>query len=450
MEKGTVVKLHIDDMSADGNGIGRTDGQVVFVTGCVKGDSVKARVTKAKKNYALADCLEITEPSELRGEEFCPYSGECGGCPLGDLRYEAQLQMKEDWVREKLRRLGGLSDPKVLPIIGMDAPFGYRNKAEFKVGPNGEVGFFARKSHTVRDCPDCRIQRDEVMGVADGLRKYLADYGNRCKISAMTVKMSFGTGEMMAVLEAGTEDVPHLEELCEYMNEGSGYNLESIFINEELVAGRSIIRDEAEGLKFEISRHSFYQVNPVQTAKLYGKAVEYADIKEGQIVLDLYCGVGTIGLFAAKTVGNDGLVLGIETVKQAVLDANRNSVINGIVCTRYIQGNAEEELPAVLGIRPKMGYDGENRLVPKEPVIKIDHADVVFLDPPRAGCEEELLDAVAEAAPDRIVYVSCDPATLARDIKYLGEKGYLFREAQPVDMFCHTGHVESVVLMSRA
>ena len=261
--------------------------------------------------------------------------------------------------------------------------------------------------------------------------------------------LSFGTGEMMAVIEAKTEDVPHLEELCAYMDEGSGYNLESIFINEELVAGKSVIRDEAEGLNFEISRDSFYQVNPVQTAKLYSKAVEYAGVEEGQTVLDLYCGVGTIGLFAAKTIGNDGLVLGIETVKQAVLDANRNSVINGIVCTRYIQGKAEEELPPVLGLRSKMGYDGENRLVEKEPVIRIDHADVAFLDPPRAGCDEKLLDAVVEAGPDRIVYVSCDPATLARDVKYLGERGYVFVEAQPVDMFCHTAHCEVVNLLIR-
>ena len=436
-------------MSSDGNGIGRSEGQVVFVEGCVTGDDVKARITKAKKNYALAECLEITEPSSLRNEGFCPYSKECGGCPLGDLRYDVQLETKEAWVREKLTRIGGLEDPMVRPIIGMYEPFRYRNKAEFKVGASGEVGFFARKTHTVRDCPDCRIQREEVMGVAEGLRQYLADFGNRAGIRGMTVKMAFWTGEMMAVLEADSENVPYLEELCGYMDEGSGFNLESIFINEELVAGRSVIRDEMEGLKFEISRDSFYQVNPVQTAKLYSKAVEYADIKEGQTVLDLYCGVGTIGLFAAGAIGNDGLVLGIETVKQAVLDANRNSVINGIVCTRYIQGKAEEELPPVLGLKPKMGYDGENRLVEKEPVVRIDHADVAFLDPPRAGCDETLLDAVAEAGPDRIVYVSCDPATLARDVKYLVEKGYAFREAQPVDMFCHTGHVECVTLMTK-
>ena len=449
MEKGKVVKLHIEDMSSEGSGIGRSDGQVVFVENCVKGDTVKARITKAKRNYALAECLEIVEPSGSRIHGFCPYAKECGGCPLGEMEYEAQLEIKEGWVRDKLERIGGLQAPVVRPIIGMEEPFRYRNKAEFKVGPRGEVGFFARKSHRVIDCPDCRIQRQEIMGVADGLRQYLAEFGNGAGIKGMTVKMSFGTGEMMAILEARSDDVPYLEELCGYMNEGSGYNLESIFINEELVAGRSVISDEMEGLKFEISRDSFYQVNPAQTAKLYGKAVEYADVKEGHTVLDLYCGVGTIGLFAARTVGNDGLVLGIETVKQAVLDANRNSVINGIVCTRYIQGKAEEELPAVLGIRPKMGYDGENRLVEKEPVIRISHADVAFVDPPRAGCEETLLDAVAEAGPDRIVYVSCDPATLARDVKYLEERGYRFVEAQPVDMFCHTGHVECVTLMTK-
>ncbi|MBR5740337.1 MAG: 23S rRNA (uracil(1939)-C(5))-methyltransferase RlmD, partial [Firmicutes bacterium] len=313
MEKGKRIELYIEDMSTDGNGIGRADGQVVFVEGCVKGDKVEAEITKVKKNYALADCLKVIEQSPLRNVGFCPYSRECGGCPLGDLEYEAQLKIKEDWVREKLTRLGGIDDPVVRPIMGMDEPFRYRNKAEFKVGPGGEVGFFARKSHRVIDCPDCLIQREEVMGVARGLREYLADFGNPCGIRGMTVKMSFGTGEMMAVIEAKSENVPHLEELCAYMDEGSGYNLESIFINEELVAGKSIIRDEAEGLKFEISRDSFYQVNPAQTVKLYDKAVEYAAVEEGQTVLDLYCGVGTIGLFAAKTIGNDGLILGIET-----------------------------------------------------------------------------------------------------------------------------------------
>ena len=449
MEKGQIVDLFIEDMSSDGNGIGRTDGQVVFVEGCVQGDKVRARITKAKKNYALADCTEITEPSPFRNKGFCQFSGDCGGCPFGDLKYDKQLEIKEGWVREKLIRLGGLEEPTIRPIIGMEEPSRYRNKATFAVSDSGDIGFVRKKSHQVVDCQDCKIQTEACMGVADALWQYLHAKNLRKAVSSLMVRTAPGTGEMMAVVKASRNDLPDLELLAGLMDEGSGFNLESIYVNDKCIAGHKTITDIADGLKFEISPESFYQVNSEQMVKLYDKAMDYADLKGGETVLDLYCGVGTIGLFAAKRMKDTGRVIGIESVKPAVIDANRNSVINGMVSTRYIAGKAEEVLPAIMGLKPFMGYNEVNELVEKEPPLKVDHADVVFLDPPRAGCEEELLNAVVQAAPDRIVYVSCDPATLARDIKYLTGQGYEFIEATPVDMFPHTGHVECVVLMSK-
>ena len=368
---------------------------------------------------------------------------------MGDLRYEKQLEMKEGWVREKLTRLGGLEDPLIRPIIGMDEPLRYRNKAVFAVSETGDVGFVRKKSHQVVDCQDCRIQTEAAMGVADALYQYLHAYKLKGAVKNLMVRTAPGTGEMMAVINTSKKDLPDLETLAGMLDEGSGYRLESIYINDRCIAGRKTILEETDGLKFEISPESFYQVNSEQMLKLYGKAMEYADLKGSETVLDLYCGVGTIGIFAAKEMKDNGRVIGIESVKPAVIDANRNSVINGLVSTRYLAGKAEEVLPAIMGLKPFMGYNEVNELVEKEPPLKVDHADVVFLDPPRAGCEEELLSAVVQAAPDRMVYVSCDPATLARDIKYLTGQGYEFIEATPVDMFPHTGHVETVVLMSR-
>ena len=449
MEKGQIVDLFIEDMSSDGNGIGRTDGQVVFVEGCVQCDRVGARITKAKKNYALADCTEITEPSPFRNKGFCQFSGDCGGCPLGDLKYAKQLEIKEGWVREKLIRLGGLEEPIIRPIIGMEEPSRYRNKATFAVSDSGDIGFVRKKSHQVVDCQDCKIQTEACMGVADALWQYLHAKNLRKAVSSLMVRTAPGTGEMMAVVKASRNDLPDLELLAGLMDEGSGFNLESIYVNDKCIAGHKTITDIADGLKFEISPESFYQVNSEQMVKLYDKAMDYADLKGGETVLDLYCGVGTIGLFAAKRMNDSGRVIGIESVKPAVIDANRNSVINGMVSTRYIAGKAEEVLPAIMGLKPFMGYNEVNELVEKEPPLRVEHADVVFLDPPRAGCEEELLSAVVQAAPDRIVYVSCDPATLARDIKYLTGQGYEFIEATPVDMFPHTGHCECVTLMTR-
>lgn len=457
IEKGQSYELKIEDMSTEGQGIGKIEGMAVFVDGAVVGDVIKAELTKLKKNYAFGRLTEILEPSAQRVEPACGYASECGGCSLQALSYDGQLAWKRKMVADKLMRIGGIEAPIVHNTIGMGKPLRYRNKAQFPVG-GAAVGFYKAKSHEVVNCEECLIQSEPAEKLARALREYMkADHitaydetTGKGLIRHLVVKTALGTGEVMAILVINGKGLPNGEKLVYMMDDavselgpdpatGVEYSLESVILNinkkktseilgEDCVtlAGKPTILEQAGKLSFEISPLSFYQVNPVQMVKLYDKALEYADLTGEETVLDLYCGVGTIGLYCASKAKK---VIGIESVKSAVLDANRNAVINGIVNAEFICGKAEEELPKLL-----------------EQGVK---ADVVILDPPRAGCDPALLDAVAEAKPDRIVYVSCDPATLARDVKLLGEKGYRFAEAQPVDMFPHTGHVETITLIQR-
>ena len=453
MEKNQLIELTIKDQSKDGRGIGSYDGLIVFADGCVLGDKVSARVTKVKKRYALANVEEILEPSEHRLEDVCPYIDECGGCAFGKLKYEKQLELKERHVRDVLERIGGVEAPELELIISMSEPYFYRNKATLAIHPKTQsVGFLERLSHKVVDCRECRLQSEPVVAVADALRASFDGCEDAKKIKNLVVKTSFTSGEVMVVPTVEEKDVD-LENFIYAVDEsinaipgfddGFEYYLSSVALDitdkkpskqhknrAEIIAGRHVIEDEMLSLRFEISPYSFYQVNPIQAERLYEKAVEYAGIKGGETVLDLYCGVGTLGLFMAKEGACK--VVGIELVKEAVLNANRNAVINGIVNAIYYTGKAEEELP-------RLRAEGE-----------IEKADVVILDPPRKGCDEALLKAVVETEADRIVYVSCDPATLSRDIKYLSENGYEYVKGTPVDMFPHTGHVECVTLLVRA
>ena len=542
MEKGQIVELTIEDMSAEGRGIGKIyddeRGFAVFVQDTVVGDRAKVELTKVKKNYAFGRVSEMLALSQDRQESFCPHSGLCGGCVYSQLSYEAQLALKEKQVREKLVRLGGLTDPVIMPIIGMggedvnEVPFRYRNKASMPVSTGGlitqkggivkpvhepRVGFYRPKSHDVVDCEDCLLQSEPAMAAAAALRKFMEEdhitsYDPRWEkglMRHMIVRTAAGTGEVMVILVINGKAIPNAPKLIEMLDEaiynvpvyedgplaGVEFNLESVIVNinksknlegqilgEECItiAGKPTITEEVGGLSFEISPLSFYQVNREQMVRLYEKALEYASLKGDETVLDLYCGVGTIGLFAAAEMNrrtaelnaaaaagqavenaasgqnaaalngttasgqaaadkSPGRVIGIESVKGAVLDANRNATINGIVNARYVCGKAEEELPKMVDPKSEL----------KDESLRVTHADVIILDPPRAGCEQPLLEAVVKAAPERIVYVSCDPATLARDIKWLGEHGYEFKEATPCDMFPWTGHVETVVLLSK-
>ena len=472
MEKNQIIEIKIDDMLDDGRAFGRFEGCAVFVTGGVPGDTISARVTKAKKSSAEAVLVEILEKSPDRIAPKCPYSGKCGGCSMQELSYDAQKRLKEQQVRAKLTRLGGIEDPVVREIIGADTLEYYRNKAVFAVGPHGEVGFVKGKSHFVIDIDDCMLQTDAAMVCADALREFLRRTKVTC-IRQMTVKTAFGTGEVMVVLESEKKEIPQMDLLAEMLDDavysishpedediseeqqGFNYSLESVAVIHKgkcrILAGKptiteDVIRDDGKVLHYEISPQSFYQVNPEQMVKLYEKASEYAALTGTETVLDLYCGVGTIGIYMADKAER---VIGIESVKPAVLDANRNSVINNIVSTRYICGKAEEELPGMRGLAKLYKWNEVNERVEREPEIRIDKVDVAVLDPPRAGCEEALLEAVVKAEPERIVYVSCDPGTLARDIKYLTANGYEFVECTPVDQFPWTNHIEVVAKIQR-
>ena len=492
MEKNQKIELTIEDMLDDGRAFGRNEGCAVFVSGgcsigkghraagAVPGDRVNAKVTKAKKSSAEAILTAVLDASPDRITAECPFFEECGGCTLQELSYDAQKKLKTDQVRSKLSRLGGLTDPTVRDIIGADTLKYYRNKAVFAVGPHGEVGFKKGKSHFVIDIEDCMLQTDAAMVCADALRHFLRTTGLRC-ITQMMVRTAFGTGEVMAVIETEKKEIPGLEKLIGMLDDavyslscdeegqptdnGTPFSLESVAVihkgKARIAAGKpsiteEIIADDGRTVRFEISPQSFFQVNPEQMIKLYDKAAEYAALQGEETVLDLYCGAGTIGLWFLDELRsrdeeafNNTKVIGIESVKPAVIDANRNSVINEVINTRYFCGKAEEELPGMMGLTKLYKWNEVNERVERKPEITLDHADVAILDPPRAGCEVALLDAVIKAMPERIVYVSCDPGTLARDIKYLTANGYEFIEATPVDQFPWTSHIEVVARIQK-
>lgn len=493
MDKGQKIRLQINDMTTDGSGVGRSeDGLTVFVKGALPGDTVQAEIFRVKKRYALARLLSIDEPSEDRTEGFCSLDSRCGGCPMGRLTYDAQLRLKERHVRDALTRIAGLRDPLIRPALEAESPWRYRNKASMAVSTGGiitrkggivenlgepAVGFYRGKSREVTDCPDCALQTEPAAAAAEALREFMRQdhitgYDPRWEkglMRHMVVRTAFGTGEVMVILVINGKGIPHAAKLVAMLDEAveEPFSLESVILNinkgkpgeifgdkTEVLAGRPTINEELGGMRYEISPLSFYQVNPAQMVKLYNKAAEYAALTGGETVLDLYCGAGTIGQWLLNELrSRDGeafagtKVIGIESQKSAVLDANRNAVINGIVNARYVCGKAEFVLPRL------MGNSGDTAdfaaSAPVDEDLRVTKADVVILDPPRAGCDERLLDAVTAAEPSRIVYISCDPATLARDVKYLNGKGYRFMEATPADLFCWTGHVECVVLMSK-
>lgn len=470
MTKDELVNIEITDLTDDGKGIGHAGGMAVFVSGgavgALPGDLVRARLTKVKKRYALADCEELLEASPHRIKPMCPYLADCGGCVFGELSYEKELEIKRSHVVEKLRRIGGLeeADRLVGDIVGMDAPAGalgdanfanycgvpqyYRNKAVMAVDPvTASVGYYARASRRITDCETCMLQAAPAGAAARALRGYLKSHPGE-DIRSLMVRTAFATGEVMVVIGSGSGELSDEEELCYAFDDeiaaagrGEEYSLESVVVtygrrepgsffgsSTRVIAGKGTILDELLGLGFEISPESFYQVNPVQAARLYEKALEYAEAGSAGRVFDLYCGTGTIGIIAASRGAKD--VTGIESVRSAVIDANRNAVINGIVNAKFVCGRSEDELPKLLG---------ETALTDE---------DVIILDPPRSGCAESLLEAAASAGPGKIVYVSCDPATLARDVKYLLTRGYEFAEAVPFDLFPRTAHVETVCLLS--
>ena len=472
-EKGETIEITIDDMTEQGRGIGKVKGFTFFVAGAVFGDRVSAQVTKVKKRYGFADAKEIIEASPYRADYVCPHASQCGGCSLAGLSYEGQLKLKEKQVADKIRRLAKIDEPVIREIIPSVDTERYRNKATMATS-RGSIGFYQSGTRRIMDMQDCLLQKPVVAAVASAIRQFMKEdhittYNDKTGKGLMrhvTVRTAESTGQVMVILVINGKGIPNGEKLVGMMDDavyalperedGSFFSLESVIVNidkgkdkdtkiggiygkkTEVLAGASVIKDVNSELNFEISPLAFYQVNSKTTELLYGKAMEYAAMEGGETVLDLYCGVGTIGLMACKR--GAGKVIGIEEVREAVLDANRNAVINNIVPARYVEGRAETVLPELI--------KGEGK-AEDDPWLKVDTVDVVFIDPPRKGCDNRLLDAACMAEPKKIVYVSCDPGTLARDIAYLQEKGYVLEEITPVDMFPQTMHVECVALMTR-
>ena len=461
MQKNETAIVTIEDIGVNGEGIGKVDGYTLFIKDAVIGDVVEAKVMKAKKNYGYARLMKIITPSKDRVTPVCAFARRCGGCQIQEMSYEQQLQFKHHKVRGNLERIGGFS-PELLdqimePVVGMDEPFHYRNKAQFPFGTDKEgnpiTGFYAGRTHDIIANTDC------ALGVAvnkEILEKTLAfmkkhqipaydEKTGKGLIRHALIRYGFTTKEIMVCYVINGKQIPHVDELVETLRELEGMTSITFSSNTKrtnvimgdsykVIWGQGYITDYIGEVKYQISPLSFYQVNPVQTDKLYGLALEYADLKGDESVWDLYCGIGTISLFLAQKAKQ---VYGVEIIPQAIEDAKRNAVLNGFENTEFYVGKAEEILPEYYEEYAKT-HEGEKA-----------HADVIVVDPPRKGCEETLLHTMTEMQPDRIVYVSCDSATLARDLKILCERGYRLERVRAVDQFPMSVHVESVCCLHR-
>ena len=448
--KNDLVTLEIEDCGIDGEGIGKADGFTVFVKDAVIGDTVTAKIIKAKKNYGYGRLMEVLKPSPYRVEPKCEFARQCGGCQLQALSYDQQLVFKTNKVKGHLERIGGFTDIPMEPIIGMDELFHYRNKAQFPVGRNKEgkivTGFYAGRTHNIIENRDCALGVAENKEVLDRVIAHMEKYGiepyneatGKGLVRHVLIRYGYFTKEVMVCLILNGNKLPKEEQLVKSLCEIPGMTSITINVNKKrsnvilgeeicLLWGQEYITDRIGDISYQISPLSFYQVNPMQTQKLYAKALEYADLHGEETVWDLYCGIGTISLFLAQKAK---FVRGVEIVPAAIENAKENAKLNGLENTEFFVGKAEEVLP---------------REYKKNGV----YADVIVVDPPRKGCDETLLETMVEMNPERIVYVSCDSATLARDLKYLCERGYELRKVCPVDQFGMTVHVETVVLLSK-
>ncbi|MGL6197308.1 MAG: 23S rRNA (uracil(1939)-C(5))-methyltransferase RlmD [Lachnospiraceae bacterium] len=455
MKKNDMTEVTIEDIGVNGEGIGKVNGYTLFIKDAIIGDRVKVKVIKAKKNYGYGKLMEVVEPSEFRVPAVCPVAKQCGGCQIQELAYDKQLEFKEQKVLGNLERIGGLDRGYLEeirePIIGMENPFRYRNKALFPIGKDKDghaiAGFYAGRTHSIVDNRDCllgvrenRLILECLLGFIDEFGVSVYEEGNHVGLMRyVLIRSGFHTGEIMVCLVVNGFDIPHGDVLVERLI-GVDNKIESITlsVNREkgnvvmgkdvrLLYGRDYITDYIGEIKYRISPLSFYQVNPVQTKVLYEQALEYAGLNEDEVVWDLYCGIGTISLFLAQKAKK---VYGVEIVPEAIADARVNAEINGIGNVEFLVGKAEVVLPEMY----------------REKQVR---ADVIVVDPPRKGCDEAVLETMVEMGPGRIVYVSCDSATLGRDLKYLRGMGYEVERVRAVDMFGMTVHVETVVLLTR-
>lgn len=437
-------------MGVDGEGIGHTDGYTLFVKDALIGDVISAKVMKMKKNYGYARMMEILTPSPDRVEPKCPYHKQCGGCQIQALSYEKQLEYKKRKVLNNLTRIGGLTDLPEFDLIGMEDPYHYRNKAQFPFGTdkNGMTvtGFYAGRTHSIISNTNCYLGVEENEQILQIILKHLERYHipaydektGKGLLRHVLIRKGFTTGELMVCLILNGTQMPEIGNLVKELIKIKGMTSITINVNkkqtnvimgQEMISvwGQDYITDYIGDVKYQISPLSFFQVNPVQTKKLYQRALDYAQVEKGETVWDLYCGIGTISLFLAQKAEK---VYGVEIVPQAIEDAKRNAALNGFDNAEFYVGKAEEVLPEKY----------------REEGVK---ADVIVVDPPRKGCDEALLRTIVQMDPKRVVYVSCDSATLARDLKYLAGEGYQVEKGTVVDQFPHTMHVETVCMLSR-
>jgi 23S rRNA (uracil1939-C5)-methyltransferase len=457
MKPGSTLTLDITGLSQEGQGVGRFEGLVVFVEGLVPGDRARVRIARATPRYVMAMPEHLLVPSPDRVVPFCADYDRCGGCALQHLSYPAQLVEKRRLVVDALARIGAVADADALvaPVAGMENPHAYRAKVQLPVSGTAErpqIGFYARGSHDVVDAAECRVQHPVGDAVRDAVRDWMRDhavspYDEHRHVGLLrhvVVRVGFATGQVMVGLVTNGSGLPAVPALVRDLESAvarfTGMNLESVFLDENtartnvvlggnvrILHGRPFIEERLSGLRFRISPLAFFQVNPPQTEVLYAAVVEAARLTGSETVYDLYCGTGTISLFLAR---KSKRVVGIESVAPAVEDARANAALNGLDNLEFVVGEVESVVP--------------------ERYSRGERADVVVVDPPRKGCDPRLLDTLVEMGPARIVYVSCNPATLARDVARLAEAGYRVSSVQPVDMFPWTTHVEAVVSLVRS
>ena len=451
VNKNDTFTVDIIDIGTNGEGIAKLeDGYTLFIKDAVVGDKAVVKIMKTTKSYAYARLMEIIVPSEYRVQPKCPVAKQCGGCQIQEISYEKQLEFKENKVKNNIIRIGGIKEPPMLPIIGMEKPWQYRNKAQFPVGmsKDGRVisGFYAGRTHSIIECDSCDIGIDENREIMDIIKNYMNAAGisayneesGKGLVRHVLIRKGFTTGEIMVCLVVNGNQLKNADALVDALLKVEGMTSISYSINKEntnVIMGKTIVNLYGNGyitdyigdVAFRISPLSFFQVNPVQTKVLYGKALEFAGLTGKENVWDVYCGVGTISLFLAK---NALKVRGVEIIPEAINDARKNAEINDIKNAEFFVGKAEDVLP---------NHFEETK----------EGADVIVVDPPRKGCEVSVLETMVKMQPKRIVYVSCDSATLARDLKFLVENGFELEKVQPVDMFPHSVHVETVILLSR-
>jgi len=461
VNKNDIVEVVIEDMGVNGEGIGKVDGYTLFIKDAIIGDYVRAKITKANKNFGFARLSGIISESEYRVKARCPVARPCGGCQIQEMCYEKQLEFKENKVRSNLKKIGGFQEERLAkvmePIIGMEHPFNYRNKGSFPVGQDkfGEIvtGFYAGRTHKIIPNTDCVLGVEVNKVVLETVVSYMKennvspyDEGNKKgAIRHILIRYGFTTKEIMVCLvinHKSKECLTNGYKLVEKLEKIAG--MTSIVVNcntkdtnvimgekVEVLWGKGYITDYIEDIEYRISPHSFFQINPLQTKKLYNLVMEYADLKGREQVWDLYCGIGTISLFLSKKAKR---VIGVEVAPQAIEDAKINAKINNIENVEFITGKAEEVLPKHFGKQSSMVYE---------------RPDIIVVDPPRKGCDKALLETIIATKPQKIIYVSCDSATMARDVKHLCDGGYQLQKVRPVDMFPMTVSVESVACLSR-